>query len=66
MIKQNSKIKTCRLKKVRKLTDSDIYHIVMLHSYQHKSCREIAKQFGVSHGEIYEIIASRTSTTCCG
>ena len=57
---------TINCKKVTKLSDSDIYHIVMLHSYQRKSCREIAKQFGVSTGEVYEILASRTSTTCCG
>ena len=56
----------CRLKKSNKLSNADIYHMIMLHSYQHKSCSEIARQFGVTHGEVYEIIAGRASTTCCG
>ena len=58
--------KECKLKKSRKLSNADIYHMFMLYSYQHKSCREIARQFGVTHGEVYEIIASRANTTCCG
>lgn len=50
----------------KSFSDSDIYLMVMLHSYQHKSCSEIAKQFGVSQGEVYEIISRRTNTGCCG
>lgn len=52
--------------KSTKISDSDIYHMMMLHSYQHKSCSEIAKQFGVTQGEVYEIISRRTNSGCCG
>ena len=52
--------------KSTKFSDSDIYLMVMLHSYQHKSCSEIAKQFGATQGEVYEIISRRTNSGCCG
>jgi transposase len=54
------------MQKSTKFSDSDIYFMVMLHSYQHKSRSEIAKQFGVTQGEVYEIISRRTNSGCCG
>ncbi|QMU62362.1 MAG: hypothetical protein GKR92_11905 [Gammaproteobacteria bacterium] len=52
--------------KSKKFSDSEIYLMVMLHTYQHKSCSEIAKKFGVTQGEVYEIISRRINSGCCG
>ncbi len=59
-------VNVSNMQKSTKFSDSDIYFMVMLHSYQHKSRSEIAKQFGVTQGEVYEIISRRTNSGCCG
>lgn len=59
-------VNATNIDKSKKFSDSDIYLMVMLHSYQHKSCSEIAKIFGTTQGRIYEIISRRTNTGCCG
>ena len=66
MSDQKYRINAPKKDKPTKFSDSEIYLMMMLHSYQHKSCSEIAKQFGVSQGEIYEIISRRTNSGCCG
>ncbi len=66
MVNKKLHIKSFALNKSKQLSDSEIYHIMMLHSYQHKNCSQIAKQFGVTQGEIYEIISCRKNTSCCG
>lgn len=52
--------------KTADLSDEDIYHMVMLHTYQRKSCGEIARQFGITPARAYEIIARRGHSGCCG
>ena len=48
------------------LTDEDVYRMVMLHRYQRKSCAQLARQFGITHGEAYDLIARRQVGGCCG
>ena len=49
-----------------KLTDEDVYRMVMMHRYQRKSCAQLARAFGVSAAEAYDIIARRQVGGCCG
>ncbi len=53
-------------KGAKELTADEIYHMVMLHTYQNKSCRQLARQFGISEGKAYEIVARRSNSGCCG
>jgi hypothetical protein len=49
-----------------KLTDEDVYKIIMLHKYQRKSCAQIARQFGITRAQAYDILARRQVGGCCG
>lgn len=60
------KVRACTKSKKGNLSDEDIYHMYMLHTYQKKSCRDIARQFGITPGEAYDIIARRSNSGCCG
>jgi transposase len=40
--------------------------MVMMHRYQRKSCAQLARAFGVSAAEAYDIIARRQVGGCCG
>jgi transposase len=66
MITRRPVVRTCIQSKKSNLSDEDIYHMFMLHTYQKKSCREIARQFGITPGEAYDIIARKTNSGCCG
>lgn len=48
------------------LTADDVYKMVMLHKYQRKSCSHLAKQFGITRGQAYDILSSRQVGGCCG
>ncbi len=48
------------------LSDEDVYKMMMLHKYQRKSCSQLARQFGITQGEAYNIIASRQIGGGCG
>lgn len=50
----------------QEITDEDIYLMVCLHRYQHKSCEQIARRFGLSQGKVKDIIARRAGSGCCG
>lgn len=49
-----------------KLTDDDIYMIMMLHQNQNMSSRDIARKFGISIARVRDIVARRTGGSCCG
>ena len=48
------------------LSDDDVYLMVMLHKYQRKNCDQLARRFGISRGQAYEILAKRAVGGCCG
>ena len=48
------------------LTDEDVYKMMMLHRYQRKTCAQLARQFGITQGEAYDLIARRQIGGCCG
>ena len=48
------------------LTDEDVYTMVMLYQYQHKSVRDIAKRFAIDPIEARILIGKRTCGSCCG
>ena len=48
------------------LTDEDVYKMMMMHKYQRKSCAQLARQFGISRAQAYDIIARRQIGGCCG
>jgi len=50
----------------RKLSDEDVYMIVMLYHNQRMSSRDIAKKFNISTARVRDIIARRTNGSCCG
>ena len=49
-----------------KLTHEDVYTMMMLHKYQRKSCSQLARQFGITRAEAYDLIARRQIGGCCG
>ena len=49
-----------------KLTDEDVYKMMMLHRYQGRSCAQLARQFGISHAQAWDLIARRQVGGCCG
>jgi len=49
-----------------KLTDEDVYKMMMLHKYQRKSCAQLAREFGITQGDAYNLIAKRQIGGCCG
>lgn len=48
------------------LSDEDVYHMVMLHHYQRKSCAQLARRFGITYSQAYDLIARRRVGGCCG
>jgi len=48
------------------LTDEDVYKMMMLHRYQRKTCAQLARQFGISQAQAYDLIARRQTGGCCG
>ena len=48
------------------LTDEDVYKMVMLHRYQRKSHEQLARQFGITRAQVYDLIARRQVGGCCG
>ena len=49
-----------------KLTHDDVYLMMMLHKYQRKSCAQLARQFGITRAQAYDLIARRQIGGCCG
>ena len=56
---------SCRAVKAP-VDDETIYLMMMLHKYQRVSCRDLARRFGISEGQAYDIIARRQIGGCCG
>ena len=60
----------CSLRRRKKLpnnlSDEDVYMMMMLHKYQRKSCADIARRFGITRAQAYDIIARRQIGGCCG
>ncbi len=50
----------------RKLSDDDIYMIIMLHHNQRMRSRDIARRFGISTARVRDIVARRSNSSCCG
>jgi len=50
----------------RNLTDDDVYLMMMLHKYQRKSCDQLARQFGITRAQVYDLLARRQIGGCCG
>ena len=48
------------------LTHEDVYLMMMLHRYQRKSCDQLARQFGITRPQAYDLIARRQVGGCCG
>jgi hypothetical protein len=48
------------------LTDEDVYKMVMLQRYQRKSHEQLARQFGITRAQVYDLIARRQVGGCCG
>jgi hypothetical protein len=48
------------------LSDEDVYKMMMLHKYQRKSCAVLARQFGITRAQAYDILARRQVGGCCG
>ena len=61
---------TCQPRKRRplpgNLSDEDVYKMMMLHRYQRKSCAQLARQFGITPAQAYDLIARRQIGGCCG
>jgi len=48
------------------LPDEDVYLMFMLHKHQHKSCDQLARQFGLTRAQVYDLLARRQVGGCCG
>ena len=48
------------------ISADDVYLMVMLHKYQRKSCAQIARQFGITRDQTYNILAKKSVGGCCG
>ncbi|MCP4982864.1 MAG: helix-turn-helix domain-containing protein [Gammaproteobacteria bacterium] len=48
------------------LTDENLYKMMMLFKYQHKSCAQLARQFGITRAQAYDLIARRQVGGCSG
>ncbi|MEM7209119.1 MAG: hypothetical protein AAF434_14950 [Pseudomonadota bacterium] len=46
--------------------DDETIYLMMLHKYQRVSCRDLARRFGITQGQAYNIIAKRQIGGCCG
>lgn len=49
-----------------RLTDDDVYMIMMLYQNQNMSSRDIARKFGITTARVRDIMARRTGGSCCG
>ncbi len=48
------------------ITHDDVYLMVMLHSYRRQSCEQIARRFGLTRAQVYDLLARRQVGGCCG
>ncbi len=48
------------------ISHDDVYLMVMLHSYQRQSCEQIARRFGLTRAQVYDLLARRQVGGCCG
>ena len=48
------------------LSDEDVYKMIMLHRYQRKTHLQLARQFGITAAQAYDLIAKRQIGGCCG
>ena len=48
------------------LSHEDVYKMIMMHRYQRKTYVQLARQFGITAAQAYDIIARRQVGGCCG
>ena len=48
------------------ISHDDVYLMVMLHGYQRQSCEQIARRFGLTRAQVYDLLARRQVGGCCG
>jgi hypothetical protein len=48
------------------LSDEDVYKMVMMHKYQRKTYLQLARIFGITAAQAYDLIARRQVGGCCG
>jgi hypothetical protein len=48
------------------LNDEDVYKMTMLHRYQRKTYVQLARLFGITTAQAYDLIAKRQVGGCCG
>jgi hypothetical protein len=53
-------------KPVPGLSNDDIYMMVMLYQYQKVSIDKLARRFGITSGQVRNIISRRSIGGCCG
>ncbi len=53
-------------KPVPGLSDEDVYLMVMLYQYQKVSIDKLARKFGITSGQVRNIMNRRSVGGCCG
>ena len=53
-------------KPVPSLSDEDVYLMVMLYQYQKVSIDKLARKFGITSGQVRNIMNRRSVGGCCG
>lgn len=53
-------------KSVPGLSDEDVYLMVMLYQYQKVSIDKLARKFGITSGQVRNIMSRRSVGGCCG
>jgi len=53
-------------KPVPGLSDEDVYLMVMLYQYQKVSIDKLARKFGITTGQVRNIMSRRSVGGCCG
>ena len=53
-------------KPVPSLSDEDVYLMVMLYQYQKVSIDKLARNFGITSGQVRNIMNRRSVGGCCG
>ena len=48
------------------LSDEDVYKMLMMHKYQRKTYVQLARIFGITAAQAYDLIAKRQVGGCCG
>ena len=48
------------------LNDEDVYKMFMMHKYQRKTYLQLARIFGITAAQAYDLIAKRQVGGCCG